>query len=78
MFAVCSIVVRFADTKLSKRVFRRLNVWREGVAAAFFRRSAIASLCELDDRALRDIGLKRSQIEAAVYGVVWLRRRGRL
>lgn len=42
------------------------------VAFALFdrleRRSAVKTLNELDDRALRDIGLNRSQIEDAVYG----------
>jgi len=32
------------------------------------RRSAVKTLGELDDRALRDIGINRSQIEDAVYG----------
>ena len=32
------------------------------------RRSAIKTLNELDDHALRDIGITRSQIEDAVYG----------
>ncbi|MBR0957387.1 MULTISPECIES: DUF1127 domain-containing protein [Bradyrhizobium] len=32
------------------------------------RRSAVKTLNELDDRALRDIGITRSQIEDAVYG----------
>jgi len=32
------------------------------------RRSAIKTLSELDDRALRDIGITRSQIEDAVGG----------
>ena len=32
----------------------------------FARRSAIKHLHELNDRALRDIGIERSQIEAAV------------
>ena len=31
-------------------------------------RSAVKTLNELDDRALRDIGINRSQIEDAVYG----------
>lgn len=34
------------------------------------RRSAVKTLNELDDRALRDIGINRSQIEDAVYGQV--------
>jgi hypothetical protein len=45
---------------------------------SFFRRSAIASLGEFDNRALRDIGLERSQIQAAVYGYVTLRNRERV
>ena len=32
------------------------------------RRSAVKTLNELADRALRDIGITRSQIEDAVYG----------
>ena len=64
MFATLSIIVR-------------INAWCEEIAAFFFRRSAIASLHEFDDRALRDIGLERSQIEAAVYGLVTLRNRER-
>ena len=32
------------------------------------RRSAVKMLNDLDDRALRDIGITRSQIEDAVYG----------
>jgi uncharacterized protein YjiS (DUF1127 family) len=34
------------------------------------RRTAVKTLNELDDRALRDIGITRSQIEDAVYGQV--------
>ncbi len=44
-----------------------------GVYALFDRlehRSAVKTLNELDDRALRDIGITRSQIEDAVYGQV--------
>jgi len=77
MFAALSIIVRLADTKTSKRLFQRLNACCDGIAGFFFRRSAVASLSELDDRALRDIGLERSQIEAAVYGLVTIRSRGR-
>ena len=39
-----------------------------GMARHFARRTAIKALSELDDRALRDIGLLRCQIEAAVHG----------
>ena len=77
MLAILSIIVRFTGTKASKRLTRRLSACWEGIAGYFFRRSAVISLNELDDRALRDIGLQRSQIEAAVYGFVTFRSQGR-
>jgi uncharacterized protein YjiS (DUF1127 family) len=40
------------------------------LAGYFVRRAAIATLRELDDRELRDIGLARPQIDAAVHGLV--------
>ena len=46
-------------------VFTRL--WA-AYAAARERQASIAALHDLDDRALRDIGLHRSEIEWAVYG----------
>ena len=42
----------------------------DGVVTYFVRREAIKTLRELDDRALRDIGIERSRIETAVRGVV--------
>jgi uncharacterized protein YjiS (DUF1127 family) len=75
MLAILSNIVRFTGTKVSKRLSRRLSTCWEGIAG--YRRSAVISLNELDDRALRDIGLERSQIEAAVYGLVTVRSRGR-
>jgi len=48
--------------------------WIEGAAYALLdhleRRAAIKTLRELDDRALKDIGLARCQIEAAVDGAL--------
>jgi len=40
----------------------------------WYRRAAVKSLHELDDRALSDIGLQRCHIEAAVKGEVRRRR----
>jgi len=50
--------------------FRLLRAGWERIARYFVRRAAIARLHELDDRALRDIGIERSQIEAAVCGLI--------
>ena len=49
---------------------RMLGNWVNGVVVYWARREAIKTLRQMDDRALRDIGIARSQIEAAVRGVV--------
>ena len=78
MSANPATVARPAITKGRGRLSRLLHatckgiagkgIAGNGIAGYFVRRAAIASLRELDDRSLRDIGLVRSQIEAAVYG----------
>ena len=50
--------------------FRVLGSWVNGIVTYLARRQAIQTLSELDDRALRDIGIERSRIESAVRGVV--------
>jgi len=50
--------------------FRVLGNWVNGIVTYLARRQAIQTLSELDDRALRDIGIERSRIESAVRGVV--------
>jgi uncharacterized protein YjiS (DUF1127 family) len=50
--------------------FRLLGKWVNGVVNHLARRQAIQTLHELDDRALRDIGIERSRIESAVRGMV--------
>ena len=47
---------------------RCIGIWAHAFAAYWERRAAIKVLLERDDRELRDIGLVRSQIEAAVGG----------
>ena len=47
---------------------RRIGIWAHGAAAYWERRAAIKALRELDDRALRDIGIARCHIETAVLG----------
>ena len=50
--------------------FRLLGSWVNGVVTYLARRQAIQTLSELDDRALRDIGIERSRIKSAVRGVI--------
>ncbi|WP_225644561.1 DUF1127 domain-containing protein [Bradyrhizobium australafricanum] len=45
-----------------------LRLWGDALATYWVRREAIKTLRQLDDRALRDIGLSRCQIETAVTG----------
>jgi len=45
-----------------------LHASARDIARWFARRAALKSLREYSDRELLDIGLARSQIEAAIYG----------
>ena len=53
---------------LSGGLVRWIGAGALAAAAYWERRAAIKALLERDDRELRDIGLVRSQIEAAVGG----------
>ena len=72
MSATLSTIVRPVVTTRPGAFSRLLSAYCDGIVGYFVRRAAIASLSELDDRALRDIGLERSQIEAAVHGFIAL------
>jgi uncharacterized protein YjiS (DUF1127 family) len=72
MPAILSTIVLPAVTKGPGAFFRLLSAACEGIADYLGRRTAIACLHDLDDGALRDIGLARFQIEAAVYGRITL------
>ena len=50
--------------------FRLLGKWVNGIVTYLARRQAIQTLNELDDRALRDIGIERGRIKSAVRGTV--------
>jgi uncharacterized protein YjiS (DUF1127 family) len=50
--------------------FRWIGACAQALAVHFDRRAAIKELHELDDRALRDIGLARCHIEKAVGGAL--------
>jgi uncharacterized protein YjiS (DUF1127 family) len=56
----------------ARRIFSATSAFCEGIAGYLGRRTAMACLHDLDDCALRDIGLARFQIEAAVYGLITL------
>jgi len=53
---------------LADGLARRLGIWLHALVTYWERRAAIKTLRELDDRALRDIGIARCHIEAAVGG----------
>jgi uncharacterized protein YjiS (DUF1127 family) len=78
MSTTLSTIVRPAGTTSTGASLRLFNACWEWVARHFVHRAAIASLRELDDYALRDIGLVRSQIEAAVHGFMTAPNRARI
>jgi uncharacterized protein YjiS (DUF1127 family) len=61
---------RIAGQIPSAGLGRLLGGLAQGLVTYWARREAIKVLSEMDDRALRDIGIVRSQIEEAVHGVV--------
>jgi len=63
-----STAVRPATSGMFGRFVRRIVFVLRGIAAEWNRRAAMKALHQLDDRALRDIGLSRCQIERAVHG----------
>ena len=72
MIVILSTIVLPAVTKGPGVFSRLLGAACEGIAGYLGRRTGTACLHDLDDRALRDIGLARFQIEAAVYGRITL------
>jgi uncharacterized protein YjiS (DUF1127 family) len=58
-----------APQTLPGGIFRVLGAWVTGIVTHFAHRQAIKTLNELDDRALRDIGIERGRIESAVHGI---------
>ena len=79
MSATLSTLFQPAVTVRPGRYTRRLfHAWARDIAQYFVRRAALKRLAELNDRELRDIGLARGEIEAAVYGFVSRRDQGRL
>jgi uncharacterized protein YjiS (DUF1127 family) len=60
--------VRPATSGVLAKFVRSSVTWLRAVVAEWDRRAAMKALHQLDDRALRDIGISRSEIERAVHG----------
>ena len=70
MTTIYSTAGQSAPQSVPGGFLRVLGSWVNGIVTYFARRQAIQTLSELDDRALRDIGIERSRIESAVRGTV--------
>ena len=70
MTTVYSTAGQSAPQSVVGGFFRVLGSWVNAIVTYFAHREAIKTLSELDDRALRDIGIERSRIESAVRGNV--------
>ena len=79
MSATLSTLFRPAVTVRPGRYTRQLfYAWARDIAHYFGRRAALKRLREFNDRELRDIGLSRGQVEAAVYGFITRPDRARI
>jgi uncharacterized protein YjiS (DUF1127 family) len=54
------------------------HTWARDIARYFSRRTALKHLRQFNDRELRDIGLSRGEVEAAVFGFICRPDQGRL
>lgn len=70
MSAVLPTITRPVSAKRSEELLRLPGALYRAVARYFINRAAIAALREFDEHGLRDLGIQRSQIEAAVHGLV--------
>ena len=71
MSAMLSTLFQPAVTvRPGRYVWRLFHAWAGDIAHYVARRAALKHLGELNDRELRDIGLSRGEIEAAVYGFI--------
>jgi uncharacterized protein YjiS (DUF1127 family) len=68
MSAILSTIIRPALTTKPGALYGLFSACRDAILRHFDRRAAVAQLRAFDDRELSDIGLVRSQIEAAVHG----------
>ena len=68
MSVTLATLARPEATKRPAAFTRLVCACWDAMTRYFVRRAAVASLRALDDHVLRDIGLERSQIKAAVEG----------
>jgi uncharacterized protein YjiS (DUF1127 family) len=73
MSATLATIVRSQALRRPRAFSRLFSACWHGIERYFARRAAMTILREFDDRELRDIGITRSQIEAAVCGFTTLR-----
>lgn len=78
MSAALPVIVQPAYAKRSEALLRLPGELLRAIARYFARRAAIDHLRELDEPILQDIGLARSEIEAAVQGRIPRSNRGRM
>jgi uncharacterized protein YjiS (DUF1127 family) len=79
MSATLSTLFQPAVTRRpSGYVWRLFHAWARDIADYYARRAALKRLRECSDRELRDIGLSRGQIDAAVYGFITRPDRARI
>ncbi len=78
MSATLVTIARPAAEKKPATITRICAACWDAVVGYVVRRTAIATLRELDDRALRDIGIARSEIEGVVQGFISLPDRARM
>ncbi len=69
MTTIFPTAARPAASSLTGDLFRLLGHGVTAVITWIARRHAIKTLNELDDRALRDIGIERCRIDSAVRGL---------
>lgn len=69
MSAILSTIVHPEEKAANVAGLRALKSSLRAIARYFDYRAAIRTLHELDDEALKDIGLGRSEIVPAVYGL---------
>lgn len=78
MSAYLPTITRPVTAKRSEALLRLPGALYRAITRYINHRAVIADLREFDEQALQDIGIARSQIEAAVHGLIPRTSRGRV